>query len=214
MKNLNIKKSKKMKKVFYLFISVLIISCSNDQDIIELTKAEEIKSIILEKVPNANFEISEGNVDDILLAKPLYFDNIEQLTEFLKERKKINIQSRDVIRYHSLLDDIGGNGGSPDGYTKVIDKRSLGFCSINIQFYVRDCEANQLTSYITGATLGVSYNHLGGIAETVTYNTSGGTSASYIDYMVDGQINYNLFVEGIGTFFSEYVSYSGRYRCD
>lgn len=66
---------------------------------------------------------------------------------------------------------------------------------------------------MSGNQLGVSYNHLGGTAETLEYSF-GGVVTRKINYSVDGLLNYNIFVEDTGTYFSEYVEYSGTYRCD
>lgn len=99
-----------------------------------------------------------------------------------------------------------GGGALGDNYFR----RSfyiVGFLPVymNIAFNYINCKGTNLKSWISGAHIGVSYEHMGESLKTVDNN---------IKYYVNGALHYNIFVEGIGTIFTENVTYSGFKQCD
>uniref|UniRef100_UPI0025BA806D hypothetical protein n=1 Tax=Empedobacter sp. UBA3239 TaxID=1946434 RepID=UPI0025BA806D len=79
------------------------------------------------------------------------------------------------------------------------------FVRISIGFNINNCTGSNLTSWISGNTIGISYNHQGSSVNTIN---------NHIQYSAYGVLNYNIFVEGIGTIFSENISRSGVYTCN
>lgn len=67
-------------------------------------------------------------------------------------------------------------------------------------------EDSKLSSYLSGLTLGISYNHKYGNIFYDNYYTS------QIRFKGEGIINYNLFIEGVGTIYSSLVQFSGYIR--
>ncbi|WP_108809213.1 hypothetical protein [Aquimarina spinulae] len=91
---------------------------------------------------------------------------------------------------------------------KLTGRSDLSNTSYNVTFsYGSDSQgnvtANNVNSNISGFTFGVSYRHIAS-SSTVSGNT--------ITVTTRGVLNYNVFVEGVGTVFTQNVQLKGTYN--
>lgn len=194
---------KKLNTIVLFVIALLFFSCSTDKD--ELTKEELVNYL---KTRNSNYIFH----NDILLenaksttAEPIYFNSIQEMDNFLNAIDAIKgEQNSDMFIMTEDIEDYSGTG---TGSTYYKETRYIGGFGVymNIGFNVNNCQASNLNSWLSGFTLGISYNHLGGSLNKYP---------NKIYYNAHGILNYNIFVEGIGTVFSENVSYAGQYQCN
>ena len=137
------------------------------------------------------------------MPEPIYFKSLDELDEFLANFRDFG-NSQLTTGNYLLTEYFDGSGGSSSNYYK--ETRSIGLLTnMNISFNINNCQGSNLQSWISGFTLGVSYNHMSGSLTTIN---------NKINYNVDGILNYNIFVEGVGTVFSENLSFSGSYQCN
>lgn len=186
-------------------VSILACSCSEDETTNNLTKNDILEHL---KNKNKNFVILDSvNLSNYKtnIPEPIHFETLEQMDLFLDQMNSVSGSSTN--NQHVLMhwyDNSNDAGGSNSYY---IDKRYIGGFGvfINIGLNINYCQGSNLSSWISGFTLGVSYTHNGG---TINNNQNS------VNYNANGILNYNIIIEGIGTIFSENVSYSGTYRCN
>ncbi len=108
------------------------------------------------------------------------------------------------------IDDGGGeSGGSPDTPSLT---QWTGWIGYNVTFSVTCSSdgsyvASDFSSNLVGFTLGVSWT-----PGSSSYTSSPDSSTIY--FSVTGYQNYNIFVEGLGTVFSQPVTIAGSYDVD
>lgn len=107
-----------------------------------------------------------------------------------------------IMQYYEPIE--GGGGGSGNNY--YIDSRYIGGLGVflNIGLNIQNCQGTNLSSWLSGFLLGVSYIHSGGAINNLQ---------NKVNYSASGVLNYNIIVEGIGTIFSQNLTYSGSYYC-
>ena len=182
---------------------MLASSCDTENEK-HITSEKDLKEYLLSK--NSNFIFNEkknGNVSrSSTIPEPKYFNSIQELDAFLN---RINAADGDfnsgMYQMASYDEDATGGGA---GYYHDIRQISA-FVYMNIGFNVSNCNGSNLNSWMTGFTLGISYNHTGGNLWK---------SGNQIYYTARGIMNYNIVFEGIGTIFSENKTYSGYYTCN
>lgn len=185
----------------FVLLILLTLSCTSEESNIfpeeELTE-EKLENFL--KSMNNGYIFNDNKNARTSLPEPIYFSSIEEMQSFLEEINSSQGPPHELTPYLE-----GGPGGLVEGYYR--DSRYIGGFGVfmNIGFNVNGCSGSNLNSWISGLTLGVSYNHMGGTLNTVNNES--------INYVVYGVINYNFIVEAIGTVFSQNVSYSGTYNC-
>ncbi|CAL2103673.1 conserved protein of unknown function [Tenacibaculum sp. 190130A14a] len=204
---------KHLKTIFSLVIlATLIISCNQDNDIAvqqdKLTKEKLIKHL-KERNPNYIFKEPQNHVT-ASKKEALHFKSLEELDAFLDtfdKRKKAMLTNAKHDFVHVGPEDGSGTNEDYSGYYRTSFYIG-GFIPVymNINFNTKNCEGSNLNSYISGGTMGVTYMHSGG-------NLYSNKKLGYISYYVEGVLNYNIFIEGIGTIYSENVSYGGKASC-
>lgn len=106
-------------------------------------------------------------------------------------------------------EDRGGSNGTPCNGNAILTSgnQSISFY-YNATFDYNSSDgsttASDFNSYTTGMTIGTSYTHM-----SSSYNT---TTSGNINFTIRGQLNYNIFVDGIGTVFSETVTMTGNFN--
>jgi len=190
----------KIVRVFVIvFFAIITNSCTNEPSV-SLTKDDVINHL---KNRNPNYVFSDENVKGNNNTEPVYVESLDELDQFL-DAVANDLSSGSSTTDLMYADEEGGGGGGNALYyheTRYIG----GVVYMNIAFNINNCIGTNLNSWISGFTLGVSYNHMGGTLR----NTS-----NRIDYDVRGVLNYNIFVEDVGTVFSENVRYTGNYMCN
>lgn len=202
------KKKEEMKKISILTLLIITtlstLSCSVEKD--SLTEEKLVKYLKSRK-KSYNFQEKSSLQKEkpINIPEPIYFDTLEEMENFLDAIDAAAGNHSSGMYYLTDIVPDDGAGGNSNLYYK--ESRYIGGFGVfmNIGFNVKNCQGSNLNSWISGFVLGVSYNHIGG-----SINTSNKT----ISYGVNGVLNYNIFVEGLGTVFSENVSYSGQYQCN
>lgn len=137
----------------------------------------------------------------------MYFNNLEELDDFINQIQEVDLQNKGEhqLTVKSEEDEYfgGGSGENVPGTYRI--KRWRGFYYHNITFSVdENCNGTQIKSFLSGVTLGVSYSEN---RSQLTKNYP------KISYKVRGVIDYSIVVQGIGTYYSEYVNYSGTHDC-
>ncbi|MBU3011219.1 hypothetical protein KO506_07375 [Polaribacter vadi] len=199
-------------KIIILFLTIISYSCSDENLVLQEEKLTKEK--IIEHLKKRNNNYSFHDESTIFLSKtktkfpePIYFDNIEEMDIFLNEIEKVKNEAYSKPIVTDDAPDYSGDGGDKDGYfTRQTYIGGFGVY-MNVGFNFAGCSGNNLNSWISGFTLGVSWHHLGGALSTDNQNTR-------INFTVSGVMNYNLFVEGIGTVFSQNSTFSGYKTCD
>lgn len=145
------------------------------------------------------------------IPKALHFKSIDELAYFLDEMDKIKdkkgiINTRDAITSLPPEGSGEGSGESPNYHSSKIYLG--GFCPVylNIGFAIDKCKGSSFRSWISGCTIGLAYT------EHYT-NLRDDTQNRRINYFVSGILDYHIFVEGIGTYYTENVSARGYHQC-
>ena len=209
-------KKKSSNKILILFlITTLISSCQNSDDSnyydsskIKITNKRELDKYILTK--NKNFFIPKNINNElnykIIQSNSINFETFEEFDMFLNEisSKGLTDFKKDLCEDQNGESNENCTGGDKDNYYRVQTMIGV-FTYFNIGFNINNCTGSNLTSWISGNTIGISYNHQGSSVNTIN---------NHIQYSAYGVLNYNIFVEGIGTIFSENISRSGVYTCN
>lgn len=197
------------KTTLILAVLLALNSCSTDEKTV--IEESELKGY-LETLNNDYIFYDSTNEMDAInnIPEPIYFDSLEEAKKFLNsvEKFKNNVASMEGPDFTHDYGDSGGGMGGGDDYYRLTFLMSGGFATyMNIGYNVTDCKGSNLNSWISGFTLGVSYDHMGGTMKTNQQNNR-------IDLYVDGILHYNIFVEGIGTVFSESLTYNKKHYCN
>lgn len=204
-------KMKNKMKIIILFLTIISYSCSDENLVLQEEKLTKEK--IIEHLKKRNNNYSFHDESTIFLSKtktkfpePIYFDNIEEMDSFLNKMETVTNEAYSKA-YIMESPDYPGGGGDNEGYfTKQVYIGGFGVY-MNVGFNFSGCSGNSLNSWISGFTLGVSWHHQGGALSTDNQNNR-------IYFTVSGVMNYNIFVEGIGTVFSQNSTFSDYKTCD
>lgn len=108
-------------------------------------------------------------------------------------------------------DDGGGdNGGQNCGSGNVLlrsGNQSISFyynATFNYNSQGGDVSATDFNSYISGVTIGASYDQIS--------NSHWVAMDGTINFTIRGALHYNIFVEGVGTVYTESVTLKGKYN--
>ena len=200
-----------LKIITLIISSTLLLSCTSDLNSETKLTPEKLK-LHLKNRNNDFIFLDNDNLTSYKtnLPEPIYFNSLEEMDEFLDQINSVSGISPNtpnvIMQYYEDPESspTGGGGAGTNNY--YVDSRYIGGLGvfINIGLNIKNCQGSNLSSWLTGFTLGVSYNHNGGFIN----NTQ-----NKVSYNASGVLNYNIFVEGIGTIFSENKSYSGTYNC-
>ncbi|ARV15732.1 hypothetical protein [Polaribacter sp. SA4-12] len=192
--------------IFILVISLSLLSCDSDFKEESLLTKEQLETFIKNKNPNYVFHknLAKSNTK---LVEPIHFNNLLELDNFINEieESKSNAEEGKHLLTYDNDNELfnGGSGANIPGLFRI--QRWRGFYYHNTTFFVDEsCNGTQLKSFLSGFTLGVSYSEN---SSKLTKNYP------HISYTVSGVIDYSIVVQGIGTYYSEYVNYSGTHDC-
>ncbi len=182
------------KNILITLVTFIIFSCNNE-DIIQ-KNTELIEKLELKKI-----NLTKNDIDNIKLStKPIYFANIDEAKTFLNhvqnDFQKIG-KEFEYLKRPSIIYSPCNKRGSI-----LVSSKNM---SINLHLNVRfDYVANgekidvrNIKSNLTGFTLGLSYEH-----ESSSYSIEN----NKIRIKTFGIMNYNIFVEGIGTIYRQNVT--------
>ena len=197
-------------KIIILFLTIISFSCSDEELILKEEKLTKEKLIEHLKKRNNNYTFQDEST--FLLSKsknklpePIYFDNIEEMDDFLNKTESL-INETAGLTLLTYKSDDDPNGGDNEGYfTKSAYIGGFGVY-MNVGFNFSGCSGSNLNSWISGFTLGVTWHHTGGNLSTSAQNDR-------INFTVSGYMNYNIFVEGIGTVFTQNSTFSDHKPC-
>lgn len=197
----------------------MVVSCETEDVSNETIKSEhDLVEYIRSKGNEYTFHDTQDlSKKNFTKPKPIYFETLEELDSFLNSMENLKKNLRDkpsvskMNNYLTYNPGSGGpSGGSNGGYK--VDSFYLGWeygVDMNVGFYVdRWCNGSNVNSWISGVTLGVSYDHIYGTIDNASWNPN------LLQYQVDGIFHYNIFFEGIGTIFSENIDFAGSYTCE
>lgn len=141
---------------------------------------------------------------DTKFPEPIYFDNIEEMDNFLNKMETVTNQTYGRAY---IMDALIFNGGAGEGYfTKEVYIGGFGVY-MSVGFNFSGCSGSNLNSWISGFTAGVSWQHNGGSLSTDSQNKR-------INFTVSGVMHYYIFVQGIGTVFSQNSTFRDSKICD
>lgn len=207
-----------MKRSILAILSIVLFSCSKDVEQedrdTEVKKAKITEVLVSNGINSKNVKFS----DSITKENALVFNSIEEFEVFLKKRNRENKKER--VLNNAYYNYEPHNGIDEDSY----DKNSVGESfSISHEYndglylifnvsgnYEYEKENNRVlksnvVSYMTGFMLGLSYEHIFG-------NVDGSDGNFY--FSGEGVIKCVLFVEDIGTVYSEKIGFSGNTKVD
>lgn len=198
-------------KIIMLFLTIISFSCSDEELNLKeekLTKEELVEHL---KKRNNNYIFQDESAFVLSKSKnklpePIYFDNIEEMDVFLNQMESItNGSSNSVDITHAPPNDAGGT--DTEGYFKKSAYIGGFGVFMNVGFNFTGCSGSNINSWISGFTLGVTWHHTGGNLSTSAQNDR-------INFTVSGYMNYNIFVEGIGTVFTQNSTFSDHKPCN
>ncbi|MGQ3677462.1 hypothetical protein [Tenacibaculum discolor] len=191
---------KKLNRFLLSLLTILFLSCSQS----ETAMQEEDLRKELGLRPNSLSVAEINNIEEN--TEPIYFNSIEEAKKFLDnslkgfENSNKNYVSKNAVN----LNKSSRSFYEPCGQGSV--NLQTGNMSINMHlnmsFNYDGSNISNVNSHLSGFTLGVSYSHI-----SSTHNVVGNT----INVTVRGTLNYNLFVEGVGTYYKENVTLVGTY---
>ncbi|VXC11035.1 conserved hypothetical protein [Flavobacterium sp. 9AF] len=203
-----------MKNIFlrisiFTLSAIFLISCTKENHDQELTKETIIKHLKMRNKDYVFLEKESLNTMRNDIPEPIYFNSIEEMDNYLNEIDAVTGEST-VGPNVFMQESEGGGGNSSSGASGngdyYIDSRYLTLGGvINIGLNIKNCQGSNLTSWLSGFVLGMSYTHNSG--NIINSNQK-------VKYTVNGVAHYNLFVEGIGTLFSQNKTFSGTYNCN
>lgn len=198
---------KNFKNTFYYTLPVilsvlfLVISCSKDDDLTIVNESAEEKIARLNNELGTNLKIDNSVTKD----NSLVFDTEEDFKQFIKSLN--DHQSTRVLgqkNQNKKLTDK--NSLSNENATNAIYSYyygQLNAFSVTFNFACNKFdEFLDIESWISGFTLGVSYEHKTSHKRSLfTYypNHYQNQERIFFEYTVRGIFKYNVFVEGIGT---------------
>lgn len=204
-----------MQKIVLLLTSfIFLTSCNKDEELKkepELLKREQIMDILISNgIEKKDISFIDFKETDNVLT----FKTIEDFKTFITKKKIISTDRKNDF---TTKDKIYKKVYSYYDYNaRWYDMSCSGeihrFLNLNISGRYRFFDENQnfkviqdseLSSYLSGLTIGLSYEHRYGNIFYDNYYTH------QIRFKGEGTINHNLFIEGIGTIFTSLVQFSG-----
>lgn len=192
-------KNTSLKSLLLLFIcTTFLTSCSEDEldDNVTAKKTTETNVLKLEEIGkelDAKLIISE----EVTPENAIIIESEEELRKFIIEIKEQAENTKNIIAKPNI--DGFVQKSCADGVYRASGLTS-GFATLGFDVSVSDGCISGISGSFTGWTLGASYSQ-------------GGTSFGCNSGTVCGNVNYNIFFEGIGTVYSERVCYSISLNC-
>lgn len=209
-----------------LLFTLILISCSSDNSELQELNLENQELSLRNKLGLSNSKLSDKIKNDIKKnTHPIYFNSIDEAKEFIKVSKNLFF-SKTENNTQPINKTIGPNNEltnkitqNPGDQFKSICEEGRGVVStgnlsihtfINLRFnYSRPIiflphVASNFNSYMSGLTLGVSFEQINA-SQTAPHNYT------TISVRLEGVMNYNIFVEGIGTIWRDPVNFIGKY---
>jgi|SRR5690606_2716662 len=194
-----------MKKQFRLFPFLTLIgaisfySCTQDEPLVNESNVNSIETITVAKSSD-NWqdyvtESSEATPDNSIV-----FSTQEEYDEFVSNLHQSINETEDSEIW---LDYVGEAGYSARGCADGVyygSGMTSGFATLGFDVTVSGGCITGVNGAFTGLTLGVSYEQ-------------GGSSGGCKSTTVCGNVNYNMFLEGIGTVYSRRVCYKISLGC-
>lgn len=222
-------------------MAILSSSCSSDEERFDESDLREQLGISKEKISLNNKNkirkitkpIFFNNIEDAknFINKSLYQNESSEFKFFNKFNfkesvKKISnkgieqaIIDGDGILYMSCppsyfeeffpqCDDSGGGVGCGSGSVRLTFNIIGNYMRYNVTFNYgsnnNSVTASDFNSNISGITVGISYEHTSTSYSIYSDNT--------IQFTVQGVQNYNIFVDGVGTVYTENITLRGSYN--
>lgn len=186
-------------KLFTLIMIVLIFSCSKEENGIS-------NSDIRTELGLKKQQLSIKEIDNIKKkTEPIYFNSIEEAKEFLDITSN-DFEDTEIKPSENKVKIMFRQGpcDKKKGSAKLTTGNLSIYMYLNVTFNYDGKEVSDMDSNISGFTLGLSYDHV-----SSNYSVS---SDNNINFTVQGIMNYNIVVEGIGTVFRQNVTLEGSYN--
>lgn len=134
----------------------------------------------------------------------IHFSSFEEFERFISERKTDSHISKSFFPLSKFEDSsfVGTKEGFPKSFHIQREMRGWREFHVAGDYYLvgnTDLKGYKITSYVTGFTFGITYEH-----------KYGKLYFAGIDNLIvegGGVINYNVFYEGIGTIFTDYLGF-------
>ena len=186
-------------KLFTLIMIVLIFSCSKEENGIS-------NSDIRTELGLKKQQLSIKEIDNIKKkTEPIYFNSIEEAKEFLDITSN-DFEDTEIKPSENKVKIMFRQGpcDKKKGSAKLTTGNLSIYMYLNVTINYDGKEVSDMDSNISGFTLGLSYDHV-----SSNYSVS---SDNNINFTVQGIMNYNIVVEGIGTVFRQNVTLEGSYN--
>lgn len=153
-----IKIIKKMKmknklKITILFLTIISYSCSDNNLVLQEEKLTKEKIIQHLKKRNNNYTFHDDstfflNKKETKLPEPIYFDNIEEMDDFLNKMESLSNQTASSVYLTHAPPNDGGAGDNEGYFTKKAYIGGFGVY-MNVGFNFVGCSGSNLNSWIS-----------------------------------------------------------------
>jgi len=187
-----------------LFVTMsTFIACNSDEGLsndIEANKISKSEAKLIELGDDLSVDLRIDKT--ITKEEAIVFENIEDLRDFIiktKEGVKNSIIELENTQFEMTFKGCDQVSGVYSGTALT-----SGFADLNLTVSVENGVVTGTSGAFSGWTLGVGYTQ-GSHAQ--------GPKGGSITLVTSGTINYSLFWNGVGTFYSEQVSYTITIPC-
>ena len=192
MKNLN--------HVIYLFTFLLVLSCSKENESIKIETINELNKFAKE----SSFDIEINSM--ISKEEAIILNNIDELKSFINEKNSELDNLKKSLSKKRTLSTIANKTPCPDNHGIYTGSVNIGpLTQVNFTATFNHGTVTDFSTSMSGFTLGTSYSQN---AFSVTSQNLDGTNMS-----TTGFINYNLFVEGVGTVYRQKTKWKVSSPC-
>ena len=193
---------RKLKQVFYIFITLVFVSSCNNN---------ESESIKMETISELNKFANESALDieiDFTISKDeaIILNNIDEFKSFVSQKNTELDDLKQSLSKKRMFSRMANKAPCPDNHGIYTGSVNIGpITQINFTATFNHGTVTDFSTSMSGFTLGTSYTQ---DAFSMTNQNLEGTSMS-----TTGFINYNLFVEGVGTVYKQKTKWKVSSPC-
>ena len=184
---------KRLVRTFSLCLAVILLSTS----VFSTVYASENDAI--KSIKNHNLEVAE--VDEDFIKGALIFDTVEEFEEFMEKAESEELNAKvEIVELDSNIDSRA-TGNFVRRTARVTFDITFPICDIVVEsYFTHDNSTKTFGEFIGGDVYSTGFV----LVTTVTNRYVGGVfSRGELHVLAEGDLNFNIVVEGIGTFYKK-----------